>query len=82
MGWSGSTHHAKSNISKIALSIKEGGAKNFFPINQFDFRTCPLAAAAPAVSRPATAVDLAPLASSLLGTGQQAAPAPMPRPRR
>jgi hypothetical protein len=65
-----------ADIYQIALSIGSitGGDKGAFAINQFDFRASPLAAvAAPAVRQSASGVNLAPLASSLLGTGQSAA---------
>jgi hypothetical protein len=70
---------SSANISQIALSISKvsggtGGDKQWFAINQFDFRTS-VVAAAPAISQPASAIDLAPLASSLLSTGQSVMPA-------
>jgi hypothetical protein len=76
---------SSANISRIALSIKVGEAKGDFAINKFDFRTSPLTAAppaaAPAIRQPAPPLDLAPLASSLLGTGHHALPvAPAPGP--
>jgi hypothetical protein len=73
-----------ANIYEIALSITKvtviGGfnARESVYINKFDFRTSPLAAvtsaAAPAAGRHMSALDLAPLASSLSGTGQDALP--------
>jgi hypothetical protein len=70
---------SSANISRIALSITKtsngtGGDKQWFGINRFDFRTSVLAAA-PVISQPASAIDLAPLASSLLSTGQSVMPA-------
>ena len=67
-----------ATIHKIALSLTNApmGTKGDFAINQFDFRTSALAAAttaaAPGVGQLASAVNLAPLASSLLGMGQPA----------
>jgi hypothetical protein len=49
-------------------------SKGIFAINKFDFRTSALPAA-PAVGQPASALDLAPLASSLLNTGSLTVPA-------
>jgi hypothetical protein len=69
------------NIYQIALSLTRAPSSTIgeFAINQFDFRTSPLAAVTPAtastIERTASAPDLAPPASSLLGTGQQALPA-------
>src|SRR5262249_44836528 len=65
--------------SKIALSIKVGNAIGSFAINQFDFRTSPLAnttstaapAVVPAEDHTARAMDLASLASSLLDSASQ-----------
>jgi hypothetical protein len=70
---------SSANIYQIALSIKDNsnGEKGDFAINKFDFRTSALAAT-PAVGQPASALNLAPLASSLLGTGQPAPPAAPP----
>jgi hypothetical protein len=70
---------SSANISRIALSISKvsggtGADKSWFAINQFDFRTGAVAAA-PAISQPASATELAPLAPSLLSTGQPALPA-------
>jgi hypothetical protein len=70
---------SSANISQIALSISKvsggtGGDRSWFAINQFDFRTNTLATA-PMISQPASALDLAPLASSLLSMGQPALPA-------
>jgi len=78
---------SSANISKLALSIKDISKfdKGAFAINKFDFRTSALAAvtaaAVPAVGQPASPLDLAPLASGLLGVGQPALPAaPVPGP--
>ena len=69
---------SSANISQIALSLTKvsgtGADRSWFAINQFDFRTS-VVAAAPTISQPASAIDLAPLASSLLNTGQPALPA-------
>jgi hypothetical protein len=70
---------SSANISRIALSISKvsggtGADKPWFAINQFDFRTS-AAAAAPAISQPASAINLTPLMSSLLSTGQPVMPA-------
>jgi hypothetical protein len=75
-------------IYQIAISVTQAAYdqyKGVFAINKFDFRTSPLAAATsaavPAIGQPASALDLAPLASSLPGTGPDAPPAvPAPRP--
>jgi hypothetical protein len=70
------------NIYQIALSLTKAPSSTIgdFAINQFDFRTS-AAAAAPAVRQLASAVGLAPLASSLPNAGQPALPtAPPPGP--
>jgi hypothetical protein len=76
---------SSANIFQIALSIKVGEAQGDFAINNFDFRTSALAplasVAVPAVRQPASPVDLASLASSLLEVGWPAMPvAPIPGP--
>jgi hypothetical protein len=70
---------SSANISQIALSIKSvsggtGGDRSWFAINQFDFRTS-VVAPTPVISQPASAIDLAPLASSLLSMGPPVMPA-------
>jgi hypothetical protein len=64
---------SSANIDKIALQINsvQQSEKSDFAINKFDFRTS-AAPSAPATSQRGSAVDLAPLAFSLLGTGQPA----------
>jgi hypothetical protein len=71
---------SSANIFQIALSIKDSSKveKGDFAINQFDFRTSAVAPAAQAVRQPASALDLAPLASSLLVTGPLTVPANSP----
>ncbi len=60
-------------IYKIAVSLTSvtNGYRGYPAINRFDFRTSAVAAA-PAISQPASAIDLALLASSLLSSGQPA----------
>jgi hypothetical protein len=61
-----------ATIHKIALSLTNApmGRKGDFAINQFDFRTSAVTAAAPAVRQTASEPSLAPLASSLLNPRQ------------
>jgi hypothetical protein len=74
-----------ATIHKIALSLTNApmGTKGDFAINKFDLRTSPLAVtavAAPSVGRAETALDLAPLPSSLIATEQSTQLAPLPGP--
>jgi hypothetical protein len=80
-----------ATIHRISLSITKAGNSGLglkpgigdFAINKFDFRTSPLAVtalAAPSVGRAASAVDLTPVASSLIATEQSAILAPPPGP--
>jgi len=64
-------------IYQIAISVTKADNdqyKGIFGINKFDFRAGAVTGAAPAAPQPASALNLAPLASSPVGTGQQAAP--------
>src|SRR5262249_13542797 len=56
---------SSADISQIALSIKKGQSKSSFYINQFDFRTSPLAAPAAAASRAQPAAPSASTGDSL-----------------
>jgi hypothetical protein len=77
-----------ANISRIALSVAQMGKfdRGWYAINEFDFRTSPLAAvravAAPVVGDPAPALDLGPPApqrvAATLGTSGPSAPAASP----